>query len=257
MRRFFNVTLVLLLVALVAALEHHKRAEANEWFAHLEHPSGPPANDQVARAHATMCCHSLSFQETIEGEWSGRMAVPFDFWLEAGKIRLGLAYHRDDPVGPALELAESGLILDGSRGSEVYMRIQCSYPCCLESMAMLRPESDPFSPVVSAASMPSALEREAITLRDRVPHSIGRGLASEHFWGEPHVDQDRRRRELDVCDATGEGIYIRIGLAQRREYAVTEIDLCFLDTALGHEDVNSWCHEEPALWSILEEQNKD
>lgn len=252
-----GVALVVLLVAFSVALEHHKRAEANDWFAHLEHPSGPPKNDQVAKAHATMCCHSLSFQETVEGEWSGRMAVPFDHWLEAGKIRLGLAYHRDDAVGPALELAESGLVLDGSHSGEVYLRIQCSYPCCLESMAMLRPESDPYSPLVSAASMPSALERPAITLKQSGSHAGGHGLPSQHFWGEPHMDQDRRRRELDVCDATAEGIYIRINLAQRREYAVTELDLCFLDTALGHEDVNSWCHEEAALWSILEEQNKD
>lgn len=252
-----RVALFVIFVGVTLALEHHKRAEANAWFAHLEHPSGPPKNDVVAKAHATMCCHSLSFQETIEGEWAGRMAVPFDHWLESGKIRLGLTYRRDGEVGPALELTETGLIIDGSLSSEAYLRIQCSYPCCLESMAMLRPESDPYSPIVLAASMPSALERPALTLSGTNSHDFARGIASQHFWGEPHVDQDKRRRELDVCDAIGEGIYIRIDLSQRREYALTELDLCFLDTALGHEDVNSWCHEEAALWSILDEQNSD
>lgn len=257
-RRALLVVALLALVCVVVALEHHKRAEPNAWFAHLEHHSPPPSNNQVAHAHEAMCCHTLSFQESVEGEWSGRTAVPFDHWLESGKVRLGVAYHPDEQVAPGLELAESGLILDGTRASEAYLRIQCSYPCCLESMAMLRPESDPYAPLVSAASLPSGIERDANSLKPIGWYrGAGRGLTSEHFWGEPHVDQSLRRRELDVCDANGEGIYVRINLSQRREYAISEIDLCFLDADLGHEDVNSWCHEEAALWSILEEQNRD
>lgn len=257
MLRLFCV--LTLLFAISSAIEHHKRAEANQWFSHLEHISPPPPHDHVAHAHNYMCCHTLSFQETLDGQWAGRTTVPFDHWLTTGKVRLGITYNVDEPVERALEISDAGLVLDGSKHSEVYLRIQCSYPCCIEAISLLRPESDPYTPVVSAASTEWSGQREE-DANSLIPHTksrYGRGIPSEHVFVTPRVDQDERRQELDVCQSSGEGIYVRVNLAQRREYAIAELDLCFLDADLGHEDVNSWCHESEAVWSIIQDDGLD
>ena len=235
----------------------HRRTEANQWFEHLEHVSEPAVHNEVARRDDLLCCHRISFQETIEGEWSGLTNVPFDNWLAAGKARIGVSPRLEDAVPATLELCEYGLILDGSAHSEAYVKIQCAYPCCLESLSMLRPEVDAKPPKVRAASnqWSEQREEEAVVLKMRGGVLEGHGLPSEHMFVTPHVDQGRRKRELDVCDLDGSGIYVRVSLTHRREYALAELDLCFLDTDLGHEGVEGWCHEEDELWDLLARQN--
>ena len=71
------------------------------------------------------------------------------------------------------------------------------------------------------------------------------GIPSAHMWVDrSRVDQDARYEELRVCDRDGSGIYLHMVLPSRAQYAISELDLCFVDHALERDWESGLCNEK-------------
>ena len=255
--------LALLLVLCVASARvAYRAAPAPEsWFAGLFHGT-ENRNSTAAIQHRRMCCHRLEFQEDLENEPVEAATVPFSYWWRNGHVLLSVAHSLDAPAENALRITPSGLAIDGHTYGEAFLRVQCAFACCLESVAFARPSAVQEQPPLAAGIVHFATGvrsdhadarhrtyselQEQIALVSRVLYPESKNIDSrEYLWVAPGEHERIDRQRVCVTDPASEGLYVHMVLPARAQYAISELDLCFVDMDAGLGWDLAYCEDEP------------
>lgn len=233
-----------------------RSAPSDKWFGQLitERQNSLASRYEYKR----LCCNRIIFQEDLSGEPLGEAHVPYDLWWERGLVMLSLEPDLDRPAQHYLSIGPQGLVINGVDHAEMFLRIHCAYPCCLESMSFVSaPHAAEILPTIYGLGMTAnssgASAKEAVLLPGR-PHAevhswlLGgvqrMGIPTEHTWStQSRSTLVGRYNALNVCEHDGAGMYIRIVMPIRAYYAIPELDICFPDTDLGLDWDSTLCTE--------------
>lgn len=280
-RRVLFITVLVATALALSSSSQTRRVERslpNVWFANLDEEDEQqhrhqlaidgvyrPQSAVVAQNH--LCCHTVSFQQDIGGEPVSHATLPFDYWWREAGIRISVSTSLGSPAVRTVRLIPSGLLLSASSGlREVFVRVQCSYACCVEGAAVTRPQSVQRGDVrvfAGAANEGDQYEANLVSRSHQsvfaalLPHQrhehgvmdyVSGGASDEYVWYDepaPHHDplDEHRYRSLKACDRDGGGLYLRITLPVQGEYALSLLDLCFVDTKLLPHWDSKFCQE--------------
>jgi len=240
MRR--RLALLALLVLLAAA--RRQRAEPNDWFADLiaEDAMHDHSGELVVR-HNHTCCHKLGFDhDPVADTALTHVEVPYNHWWRTGATLVAVAPDLESPSPRMIAIGEAGLVLDFRARSRLYVRLQCAYPCCLESAFVLMPDGavEPLIAAGNATVGPRAPWRHdplaALAAQGYVLLGDHYKGAHQHevFWAERTFTS--RIDALQLCDTDATGLWIQIDSPQRVVASLLSVDVCFIH----HDMVLSW-----------------
>jgi hypothetical protein len=221
------------------------------------------------RAHQELCCHRLSLQEDVDGEPVEHLDVPYNYWWRHAGVLLSASTSLTEPAQRTLRLTPQGLLLDAAQSHHAYLRLQCSYACCLEAVVVVRPSGVRTPPQVFGGVMANhtidATQDEAWVhvgsgggkrtvgahIRNRVASGLydSRGIPEIYMFGaksrlqrrQQQLHNDQRYETMTLCDRNNTGLFVHVQLTERAQYAISEIDLCFVDHKLAMEWGTGFC----------------
>jgi hypothetical protein len=252
--------LLLVVVIAVAGARVVKRSEPqNAWFDHLVAEKTAEYSTSVAdTAHKRLCCNRIVFQEDLTGEPLGEAHVSYDLWWLRGLVMLSVEPDLTRPAQHYLTIGPQGLVIDGMNHGEMFVRIHCAYPCCLESLSFVSaPHAYAAPPSIFGSGMTAnssgVPSKEAVLLPAR-PHAevyarfLGgvqrMGIPTEHTWSTAERSTITTRYDaLNVCEHDGAGMYVHVVMPTRAMYAIPELDICFPDADLNLDWDNTLCTE--------------
>jgi len=233
------LVLLLLVCAAASARRIVSRSAPNPWFQGLT-LQDLPEQGQTLHAPNYQCCHAMSFQEALgTGEELAHVVVPYDMWWRIGGVRLSVAFDRDAPATPFLSVGAYGLHVDGSSHGEVFLRVQCAYECCLRRIAVNYPRASAVGgDAVIAGTGDSTQRRGTVLTRNsaftQLMSAAPAGVYPVDYTWAPHT----------MCANADDGLWIRVPLQERGEYAISALDLCFINHELSLDWDNGLCEED-------------
>jgi hypothetical protein len=277
------VALLLLTACLLACASESatRRArqthEDSSWFGHLiaEDARQQTHSTDGSTAHAKhrLCCQRLSLQEDVDGEPVEHLDVPYNYWWRQAGVLLSASTSLEEPAQRTMRITPQGLVLDARESQHAYLRLQCAYTCCLEAAVVVRPSGVREPPRVYGGVMrePAAeqLEDERYeawrlasdvsanarrTVGSHVRNIVASGVYESRGVPEPYLfgalpaqgarySDEWRYRALRVCDRNNTGLFVHVALPERAEYAISELDLCFIDHELALAWGSGFCTE--------------
>jgi len=239
---------------LVAANTRVGRSDPNPWFRDLiladQEAGVHDHSGETVRVEQEFCCHRLEFtQDPLTGEDLLHTVVPYNHFWAPGDVLLAVTATLDEPTPRQLSLGDNGVVLDFRAHSQLYVRLQCAYACCLELAEIVRPLGS-VQPTLEAGVMGASTP--AVSGRHLPPWAppgytvLGSRSYNEQqddfVWLKPGSEQERASSLL-VCDYNTTGIWVSVTSPSRVEMALGELDLCFKNHVLYRSWEHSMCEE--------------
>lgn len=245
----FRLVLLVVFVGLACASQRRARSEPNEWFVDLvledqQHASHDNSGE-AAVIKDRLCCQRVSFvEDPYTQDILSSVQVPYNYWWKRGGMLLSVSKTLDEPSNRLLTIDRAGLELDFTRGSRLYVRLQCAFPCCLEAAEFLVPDGAQPLQLVGANETHSVQPWRLDQTKRMAPGYVRMGdhrLRHEMMWTDEHFVN--RIDAQHLCDHATNGAWIQIDSPSRVTATMTELDLCFVHHSIAADWESSLCSE--------------